>query len=132
MDQTLAYLQKVRRARHLHRGNPAVLHQNLKRLSDVRATPEPRDVKEDFSQLVAESLSDGILRYTHRTQLLRKAATMGIPRFEANLLIALEEHRAGKGWTPERERARRVFPVWVAVITIQVMILIAIWLALFA
>ena len=130
---TMAYLRSVRRARHLYRSNPGLLHENLKRLSDVRAIPEKPSTKNEFATMVAASLTDGLLRYTRRTQLLRKAATMGIPRFEANLIIALEEHRAGQGWTPEREKARSsTLSTWVAVIGIQTFILIAIWWALSA
>jgi hypothetical protein len=133
IDQTLAYLQKVRQARHVYRGDPAILHENLKRLSDLRATPEVADVKSDFAEKVADSLDGGFLRYSKRTQLLRQAALLGISRFEANLIIALEEHRAGTGWTPDRERARRTFPTtWVTFILIQLVIVGAIWWTLFA
>jgi hypothetical protein len=50
-----------------------------------------------FAQLVALQLEGPILRYSRRLALLRVAEQMNIGRFEANLIIALIQHRLNTG-----------------------------------
>jgi hypothetical protein len=45
--------------------------------------------------LVQESLSDGILPYPRRQDVLRAARRLGVGRFQANLIIAAVQHRNG-------------------------------------
>jgi hypothetical protein len=49
-----------------------------------------------FAAMVHEALDGGILRYTQRLRLLKAAASMGIGRFDANLIIATVQHRFGQ------------------------------------
>src|SRR5688572_25146010 len=49
-----------------------------------------------FAQLVADHLEGPALRYSRRIRLLREAQRRGIGRFEANLIIAAVQHRAGE------------------------------------
>jgi hypothetical protein len=52
-----------------------------------------------FAQVVAERVSEGVLRYSARLQLLAMADGLGIARFQANLVIAAVQHEAGHGIT---------------------------------
>ncbi len=47
-----------------------------------------------FVQMVVAELEAGLLRYSRRRALLRYAEDIGIPAFDANLLIAEAQYRA--------------------------------------
>jgi hypothetical protein len=55
-------------------------------------TIEPAIVR-GFAEAVADSLQGGVLPYSDRQRLLRRAARLGIGRFDANLIIASVQHR---------------------------------------
>ena len=57
--------------------------------------PLPAGAAQTFAALVRESMDGPVLRYAHRTRLLRAAERSGIGRFEANLIIAAVQHEAG-------------------------------------
>ena len=46
-----------------------------------------------FAAAVAAALDGSALRYSVRKQLIQQAATLGIRRFDANLIIAAVQHR---------------------------------------
>ena len=54
-------------------------------------------VAHDFAEEVQSVLTAGVLRYSDRRRLLQSAGRRGIGRFEANLIIAAVQHRAGAG-----------------------------------
>jgi hypothetical protein len=54
---------------------------------------EPAQV---FGAVVARHARDPVLRYSTRLNLLRLAQKLGIGRFDANLIIAVAQHRAEK------------------------------------
>ena len=60
-----------------------------------RRWPNPTGPAGRFAALVADSMDGNVIRYSQRLELLRKAWGMDIPRFEANLIIAAVQHRAG-------------------------------------
>lgn len=49
-----------------------------------------------FKGMVVAQLESGFLRYTSRQSLLKYAAVLGIPEFEASLLIAEAQYRSGE------------------------------------
>jgi hypothetical protein len=49
-----------------------------------------------FAQVVRQRMDGPVLRYSHRTHLIREAERRGIGRFEANLIIAAVQHEAGE------------------------------------
>jgi hypothetical protein len=63
----------------------------------AHATP---DVKA-FAHLAALEFEGPILRYSRRLALLRLAEKMNIGRFEANLMIALIQHRLNEEMIPD-------------------------------
>lgn len=46
-----------------------------------------------FAELARAHIDEGVLRYDQRQRLLRLAAGLGVERFEANLVIAILQHR---------------------------------------
>jgi hypothetical protein len=82
---------------------------------DVGATAaaldEPREAVRQFSVLVRDALSEGILRHSLRESLLRQAATLGLGQFEATLVLATVEHRqTGTERRRDAPRVRNVIP----------------------
>ncbi|MBI4579148.1 MAG: hypothetical protein HY718_05555 [Planctomycetes bacterium] len=64
---------------------------------DRRTTPfTPPEKREVFKGMVVASLDAGFLRYSRRQELLKTAARLGIPEFEACLLIAEAQFRSGE------------------------------------
>jgi len=53
----------------------------------------PPAIVRGFAEAVADSLQAGVLPYADRQRLLRRAARLGIGRFDANLIIASVQHR---------------------------------------
>ncbi len=49
-----------------------------------------------FKAMVVSELEAGLLRYTRRQRLLKYAETLGIPAFEASLLIAEAQFHAAR------------------------------------
>jgi hypothetical protein len=66
-----------------------------------------------FLAEVRENLDDGTLHYSDRIRLLQSAQRYGIGRFEANLLIAVVQHRNARSAShgmealPQRRSRRR-------------------------
>jgi hypothetical protein len=92
----------------MYSGNPALLHRRLRELSDSQNTKlnpieQPftstpslaanSPAAWQFGERVASCLEDGLLRYSRRVALLKEAERLGIKRFEANLIIAVAQHR---------------------------------------
>jgi len=53
----------------------------------------PAELRRIFRQMVIAEMDGGLLRYSRRRALLRYAEDIGIPAFDANLLIAEAQHR---------------------------------------
>jgi hypothetical protein len=93
---TADYRRQARRLRCRLAGNPAQLQRSLLTLSRRRdhapSVTEVRRVSptQRFTSILYEQVgtSAGVLRYSKRLALLRAARTLGLGRFEANLLIA--------------------------------------------
>lgn len=85
----------------------------------------PIDEKDEFAKLVTRSLDGSVLRYSHRVKLLRHANRVGIGRFEANLIIAMQEHRAGRRIMEETPRE---FPIGIMTFAVaQGLIVLSVW-----
>lgn len=69
------------------------------------------------------------LRYSQRLHLLRRAQHHGVGRFDANLIIAMVQHRMGLieiPPAPERTRGLSRFTLVTAAVT-QLLIVAAVW-----
>jgi hypothetical protein len=73
------------------------------------------DVEREFLAEISRRLSGEVLRYSERRRLLRRAEGLGIGRFQANLLIATAQHRAGTTTLDPRRPAPGRLP-WSVVI----------------
>jgi hypothetical protein len=88
-----------------------------------------------FAELVRERMDGPVLRYSHRTRLLREATRRGIGRFEANLIIAAVQHQAGEmravGSVAARSSSSSSWmPIVVGFVATQFTIVAGIWLAM--
>ena len=86
-----------------------------------------------FLDEVRQCLDGKILRYSCREELLRRAAELGIGRFDANLLIASAQHQASAGTTtllPEQRRGLSMMALTSAALVLQSVVLLGLWLIL--
>lgn len=89
--------------------------------------PDPRTYS-SFARQVQTCLEDGQLRYSQRLKLLKLASELGIGRFEANLIIAIVQHRAERSTSTEHKLEKTSPLSAIAVFAIvQSLILIACW-----
>jgi len=120
----VAYCREARRLRHRLKHAPARLHRSLGELRPARGaakqiTETPNDL---FAASVATAIERSTLRYSRRLALLKEAQHLGIERFEANLIIAMVQHRLGQLDIPEQPSRSRV-PAWLIVTAVQVVII---------
>ena len=79
-----------------------------------------------FTGQVARELDGRVLRYSNRLALLTAAAKLGINRFEANLIIAIVQHR--RSLPPPPPPTGSHWPMIMAVaVAVQAAIVAAIW-----
>ncbi len=46
-----------------------------------------------FQLMAREAMDNGPMRYSQRLEMLKTASAMGLGRFEANLILAIEQNR---------------------------------------
>jgi hypothetical protein len=82
-----------------------------------------------FAAQVAASSDDGLLRYSPRQKLLRKAEKMGIGRFEANLIIVAVQHQQRSDFQEELPpQSGRLQGVLIALaIELVFLLMVAVW-----
>ena len=163
---TTLYLRLARRVRHVLRQRPGTMHAALRDLNQTvdrlhvpeNPSPAPSPMRRPaclplsrfapaaqvvhpaaatFAQAVVGALEGPTLRYARRQRLLRHAAALGIPRFEANLVIALvRERRRQAGIDPILDPAedvataphrRGILPVLLVVVLTQAALALAAW-----
>jgi len=82
-----------------------------------------------FAQEVADSLDGRDLRYSQRLKLLKRASHFGIKRFDANLIIAMVQHRMADVHQ-QRESGpdhSAMLSTLTAVVVVQSLIIVAGW-----
>lgn len=138
-----AYRHQARRLRRLYGDNPTLLHNRLQQLAATQSkkqavTPANPSLTTDspvawfFADRVALRLQAGLVLYSDRLALLKEAQSLGIQRFEANLIIAVTEHRHRPTPTSPRPapvKRRWILPTALA-LTFQSLILAFIYYAL--
>ncbi|HEV8291216.1 MAG TPA: hypothetical protein VGP94_04815 [Tepidisphaeraceae bacterium] len=103
-DPSDQYRRRARRLRHTLRNHPSRLQRSLARLaSEIDDTPAsvakvgsvlPTSLQaRRFEIMVREAMQKGPMRYSQRLAMLKTAAAMGLGRFEANLVLAIEQNR---------------------------------------
>ncbi len=144
-DDARDYCRQARRLRNAYGTQPALLLKSLKSLSLERdrqtGIESPCDLPPQlrhgpagaFAARVGEALEGGILRYSARAELLNAAESAGIPRFEANLIIALVQnrHRPSTPAVEERPPASSKLTPLLAFLAVQSAIAAGLWWALF-
>lgn len=98
------YRRCARRLRAIHADKPERLQPALLQLAqamDVKQrTTSASLARLDspaamFAESVTSRLTEGLLRYSERLALFEESDRLGIGRFEANLIIAMVQHRSG-------------------------------------
>ena len=127
-DRVQDYCRRARRLRHRLAHAPVRLHRTLRSLRPIAAPPVEKTPNDRFADAVAAGMESGTLRYSRRLKLLREAETLGIERFEANLIIAMVQHRLN-GLAVPKEPSRTAIAPWLVMIAVQaVVVLGALWI----
>jgi hypothetical protein len=88
-----------------------------------------------FAGRVSGRLVGGLLPWTHRRALLAEAASLGIGRFDANLIIAAVQHASpaiAPAPSPKPRARKLIVPVTpIAFLAVQLVIIVAVWRLLF-
>ena len=124
-DRVQTYCREARRLRHRLRHAPARLHRSLRQLSPTAPSPAELTPNDRFAHSVARVVQSRTLRYSTRLKLLREAESLGIERFEANLIIAMVQHRLNALPGPD-EISRPLVRPWMVAVALQIAILLAI------
>jgi hypothetical protein len=131
------YRRRARRLRHTLRDHPTRLHRSLARLaaeidhapaSETKSSILPTSIPaRRFEILVREAMAKGMMRYSQRLALFKAAAALGLGRFEANLILAIEQNRqvpSNIDWSTHNRDA------WLTILLVglfQSLILLAVW-----
>ena len=111
-DERTQYVRQARRLRAQYAHRPAELHRRLRSCQppairfDGDESFQP-SIHRDFAAMIIARVRSGVLRYSDRRELLKAANEAGISRFDANLLIALAQHRCGQSHIIQTKRTRR-------------------------
>lgn len=133
------YCRRARAVRHRYRADPARMHRELIKLAgrdayyraDAKTAAASSVPEFDMGQIVRRfagqvmaRLDGSILRYSERLRLLQLAERMGIGRFEANLVIAVIQHRCRTEAPVPCAHRMRWLGVLLAVAAIQALIIV--------
>jgi hypothetical protein len=130
------YRRRARRLRHNLRNHPSRLHRSLQRLASEtndRPTSSTSSIiptspaARRFEILVREVMERGPMRYSQRLAMLKTAAAMGLGRFEANLILAIEQNRQFPPTIEQPSRHLRGLATFLCVAFIQGLILTTAW-----
>jgi hypothetical protein len=153
-EATADYLRRARRVRARFGHDPVRMHRELRGLwngreSQLESAPRVRRVvsrlpealplqshqivAQAFAGDVERAIEGGVLRYSQRAHLLRRARAIGIGRFEANLIIATVQHRRSifaddvPAVTQLRTARQRWWQAALAFVVAQALIVLAVW-----
>ena len=131
------YRRRARRLRHTLREHPSPLQRALSRLSSEmdekpvsgqRASILPTSIPaRKFETMVREAMQNGPMRYSQRLSMLKTAAAMGLGRFEANLILAIEQNRQFPSMIQTTARNWTVTCALASVVLVQSLIITAAW-----
>src|SRR5207253_9035389 len=102
-DSCEQYRRRARRLRYTLRNHPSRLHRSLAclasqmndRLAPLKCSsilPTSLPARR-FESMVRQAMEKGPMRYSQRIAMLKTAAAMGLGRFEATLILAIEQNR---------------------------------------
>ena len=132
------YRRRARRLRHTLRNHPSRLQRSLARLAseiDDRPTPAAKSASalptslqaRRFEIMVRDAMQKGPMRYSQRLAMLKMAGAIGLGRFEANLILAIEQNRQFPANVDEPSRNWKSPLTFVSVALIQSLILVGAW-----
>jgi len=132
------YRRRARRLRHTLRNHPSRLQRSLARLAseiDDRPTLPSKSSSvlptslpaRRFEIIVNEAMQKGPMRYSQRLAMLKMAGAMGLGRFEANLILAIEQNRQFPANLDEPSQNWSALLTFVCVALLQSLILVGAW-----
>lgn len=131
------YRRQARRLRHTLRNQPSRLQRSLARLAtqidDTPKAPARSSIlptslpAQKFEMLVREQMAKGSMRYSQRLAMLKTAAAMGLGRFEANLILAIEQNRQSPAKIQAPARDWSFVCAFASFLLLQSLILSAAW-----
>jgi hypothetical protein len=131
------YRRRARRLRHTLRDHPTRLHRSLAKLaSEIDHTPAsatkslilPTSIpSQRFEIMAREAMTRGPMRYSQRLAMLKAAAAMGLGRFEANLILAIEQNRQAPFKVEQPARHWNTLLTLLSVGLLQLLIVLAAW-----
>ena len=132
------YRRRARRLRHTLRNQPSRLHRSLARLaSEIDNSPNlasgfasalPTSPQaQRFQLMVREAMEKSSMRYSQRLQMLKMASAMGLGRFEANLILAIEQNRHKPPGLEEPSQNWSAILTVISIALLQSIILIGAW-----
>jgi hypothetical protein len=135
------YRRRARRLRHTLRNHPSRLQRSLARLaSEINDRPTPAAKSASvlpaslqarrFEMMVREAMQKGPMRYSQRLAILKMAGAIGLGRFEANLILAIEQNRqfpAHPANLDEPSRNSNSLFTFVCIALLQSLILVGAW-----
>ena len=131
------YCRKARRVRAAYRREPAKMYGLLRGLKyevggeqgfirrEGRSSGE-RAFAEVAARTIRESGSP-VLCYAKRVDLIEQACRHGVDRFEANLMIAVAQHRMGVKSAANEQRGKFDWGLVVVVLIVETLIVLGAW-----
>ena len=80
-----------------------------------------------FQLMVREAMEKSPIRYSQRLEMLKTASAMGLGRFEANLILAIEQNRRKPLRLEERSRNWNGILTVTCIALLQSLMLIGAW-----
>ena len=77
--------------------------------------------------MVREAMQKGPIRYSQRLSMLKTAAAMGLGRFEANLILAIEQNRQFPANLEAPTRNWSFACGFACILALQALILVGAW-----
>lgn len=131
------YRRQARRLRHTLRDHPSRLQRALSRLSSemdeepsspTRSSILPTSIPaQKFEAEVRQEMQKGPMRYSRRLAMLKTAAAMGLGRFEANLILAIEQNRQVSTNIDSPARDWSFACAFASFLLLQALILVSAW-----
>jgi hypothetical protein len=130
------YRRRARRLRHTLRDHPSRLQRSLGRLASemddspvsAKSSILPTSVPaRQFEIMVRQAIQTAPMRYSQRLAMLKTAAAMGLGRFEANLILAIEQNRRFTSAIDQPSRNWSGVLMILSIALLQSLILVGAW-----
>ncbi len=131
------YCRKARRVRAAYGREPVKMYGLLRGLK-FEVGGEQESIRREgrgsgeraFAEVAARTIRESgspVLCYARRADLIKQACRHGVDRFEANLMIAIAQHRMGVVDVTKDQRRKSNWGLVVAVLIVETLIVLGAW-----